>query len=332
LNAAPRRDRDRSSTRSGRPILVPRKRRVRTARGRVAPSAVRRRQIRTRFDASVDREWRRYSGEAWRVLVRELRDRFLDRHLSRGPGWILELGPGPGRFTPTVLSKRAKVVAADLSLPMLRALMRRQTGGAGRSRLHRIRAAGEHLPFRDGVFRGAVVYGNILGFSARDGERLLAELARVVRPGGVLVMDVSSPASATTEFLSSGAKRRFLLRILRDPEYYLLSWISASKSRAHQPYAPARWAFWEFDFYTVPAAESALRAAGFRSVDRMAVGAIGAFRDRLTTIARRDRRAWKNLLVLEESIGRRAGVLETGHGFVVAAVRGRRRSRSRPDG
>jgi len=185
------------------------------------------------------------------------------------------------------------------------------------------------LPFRDGAFRGAVVYGNILGFSAGDGSRLLSELARVVRPGGVLIMDVSSPASATTEFLSNGAQRRFLLRILRDPDRYLLSWIASSKDRAHQPYAPGRMALWEFDFYTAAAAEGALNEVGFRTVDRMAVGAIGAFRDRLTNIARRDRTAWRNLLVLEESIGRRAGMLETGHGFVVAAVRDRSRGRPR---
>ncbi|MGP8075197.1 MAG: class I SAM-dependent methyltransferase [Thermoplasmata archaeon] len=294
-----------------------------------SPPALRRRRVREKFDLEVGREWARYSGEAWRVLVRELRDRFLARHLPEGAGWVLELGPGPGRFTPTVLACGARVVAVDLSLPMLLALPRRKPVRVGSGRLHRVRGAGEHLPFRRGTFRAAVVYGNILGFSAGDGPRLLAELARVVRPGGVLVLDVSSPIAATTEFLSAGARRRFLLRILRDPDRYLLSWITRSKDRSHQPYAPGRMAFWEFDFYTVPGAEEALAAAGFRSVDRMAVGAIGAFRDRLTTIVRRDRAAWRNLLTLEESVGRRPGVLETGHGFVMAAVRRGRAPRTR---
>jgi ubiquinone/menaquinone biosynthesis C-methylase UbiE len=279
----------------------------------------------------VDREWRRYSGDAWRVLVRELRDRFLARHLRKGSGWVLELGPGPGRFTPTVLESGARVVATDLSLPMLRALHRRRSIRDSSRRLRGVRAAGEHLPFRDRTFRAAVLYGNILGFAAGDGPRLLSELSRVVKPGGVLILDVSSPIAATTEFLSLGARRRFLLRILRDPEYYLISWIARSKDRSHQPYAPGRMAFWEFDFYTVPAAESALAVAGFRSFDRMAIAPIGAFRDRLTAIARRDRTAWKNLLRLEESVGRRPGVLETGHGFVMAATRMRRATRSRPN-
>jgi SAM-dependent methyltransferase len=297
-------------------------------------STARRRRIRERFDASVDREWRRYSGTAWRVLVRELRHRFLARHLPKGEGWVLELGPGPGRFTPTVLSARARVVAADLSRPMLRALTRRKGVRTRAAKLRRVRAAGEHLPFRDGAFRASVVLGNLLGFSAADGPRLLREVARVTRPGGMLVLDVASPVGATTDFLEAAARRRLLRRILRDPEYYFLNEIVRSAERTHQPYAPSRWGFFEFDFYTVAAAERELLAAGFRPIDRMAVGAIGAYRERLTTIARREPRTWRTLLELEERVGRRAGVLETGHGFVVAAVRERgtlrRRSRGRP--
>jgi SAM-dependent methyltransferase len=184
-----------------------------------------------------------------------------------------------------------------------------------------VRAAGEHLPFRDGAFRAAVVYGNILGFAGRGGDGLLAELGRVVRPEGKLVIDVASPVGSATEFLESAARQRFLLRILRDPDFYFLTGVLAPVGRGHQPYAPQRMGYFEFDFYTVPAAESSLERAGFRPVDRMALAPMGAFRDRMTTLARRDPVAWQNLLELEEHVGRRPGVLETGHGFVVAAVR-----------
>lgn len=290
---------------------------------------VRRRRIRERFDAQVTREWRRYSGEAWRILVRELRDRFLARHLPRGRGWVLELGPGPGRFTPTILTSGARVVAADLSLPMLRSLHRRTPVRSRVHRLARVRATGEQLPFRDNTFRGAILYGNILGFSAQDGARLLREIARVVHPGGVLILDVASPAGALTGFLAEAVRGRILLKVLRDPEFYFVNDVLSSAQRTHQPYAPARMGYFEFDFYTLPAAEAALDAVGFRPIDRMAVGAMGAFRDRLAATARRDRRAWRNLVELEERVGRRPGVLETGDGFVVAAVRDRRAPRRR---
>ena len=289
--------------------------------GRRSAGAVRRRRVRDAFDAQVRREWSRYSRSAWRVLARELRSRFLAYHLPNGPGWALELGPGPGRFTPAMLATGARVAAVDLSTPMLRSLGRRMADQPRAGFLRRVRGAGEHLPFRAGAFRAAVAYGNILGFSGRGGEQLLAELARVVRGGGVLVLDVASPVGSATEFLESAARQRFLLRILRDPAYYFLDGIVQSKERGHQPFAPPRMGFFEFDFYTARAAEGVLSASGFRVVDRMAVAPMVAFRDRLTTLARRDPVAWENLIRLEERVGRRPGVLETGHGFVIAAVR-----------
>lgn len=305
----------------------------RGSHSRGSPSAdavVRRRRVRERFDTAVHREWRRYTGPAWRILVRELRDRFLEQHLPKGAGWVLELGPGPGRFTPTVLRSGARVVAADLSLPMLHSLGRRVPARAGTVRLRRVRAAGEGLPFRDGAFRGAVAYGNILGFAGADGGTLVRELSRVVRPGGTLVLDVASPVGSATEFLALAARRGFLRRVLRNPDYYFLSEVLGAKERAHQPYAPKQMGYFEFDFFTVRAAEALLADAGFRLVDRMALGAMGAFRERLTAVARRDRRAWRTLLELEERVGRRPGVLETGHGFVVAAVLRRPRPIRRP--
>ena len=333
---------DRRATRSGMSGFQPlpasgraegsRSNRTRPRGGVPSLGAVRRRRVRERFDASVRREWQRYEGESWRALVRELRERFLKRHLSRGGGWVLELGPGPGRFTPTLLASGVRVTAVDLSLPMLRALSRRKAIQARAARLRRVRGAGELLPFRDGAFRASVLLGNILGFSADDGDRLLSEVARVTRPGGLLILDVASPVGAATDFLEMAARHRLLPRILRRPGYYFLDTVVRSADRTHQPYAPKRWGFFEFDFYTAAGVEQALTAAGFRAIDWMALAPIGAFRVRLTRIARRDRRTWQTLLALEERAGRRTGALETGHGIVVAAVRrplrGQRRSRA----
>jgi len=294
-------------------------------------AAARRRRVRERFDTSVGREWGRYEGEAWRALVRELRERFLKLHLRRESRWVLELGPGPGRFTPVLLNRGSRVVAVDLSLPMLQALIHRRTVRSRSTGLRRVRGAGELLPFRNEAFGVTVALGNLLGFSASGGRRLLSELARVTRPGGTLILDVASPVAASTDFLEMAVRRRLLPRILRDPEYYFLNEIVRGSDRTRQPYAPERWGFFEFDFYTVAGAERSLTAAGFRVVDRMAIAPIGAYRPRLASIARRERKTWQNLLALEERAGRRTGTFETGHGFVVAAVRRshRRRRRSR---
>jgi len=78
---------------------------------------------------------------------------------------------------------------------------------------------------------------------------------------------------------------------------------------------------WEFQFYTVAQATKALARAGFRVIDAMSVAPLAAYQDRVAAIAHRERKTWEGLLRLEERVGRRPGALESGHGFVVAAVR-----------
>lgn len=289
------------------------------------PASVRRRHLRRTFDARIDREWGRYAGEPRRVLVRHLRERFLRQHLSYGPGVVLELGPGPGRFSSTILGlSRGPLLAIDLSREVLRRGQRRLGGDPRRRRVSWIQGAGEHLPLQDRSVGTAVVLGNIVCFAGTDGPRLLREIARVVRPGGTLVADFASPAAATQEFFEVVSRRRQLRRILRRPEFYLIHQILDS---GYQPYLPRRLAAWEFQFYTVDSARQALVRAGFRVRDAMAVGAVGWTVGRIAASARREPRTWENLLRIEERIGRRPGALETGHGFLVAATRAARRRR-----
>lgn len=314
---------------SRRPAAKPRRRPAPDRTARTPPRAARRhRQIRAQFDPNPSGEWRRYGGEARRILVRELRSRFLALHLPSGSGWVLELGPGPGRFTPQILGSGGHVAAVDLSLPMLRSARRRLRGRNGVDRVAWVRGAGERLPFPDRSFRAAVLYGNILGFSAHETSALLAELGRVVALNGRLLLDVASPGGAIQEFFVRGAERRFLRRVLRSPDRYFVRRVLAT---GHQPYAPGRMANWEFGFHTAPEVGRMLARAGFRVLDRMAVGPIGAFQEAIARAARREPTTWENLLRTEEMVGRRPGVLETGHGFVVAAVRdGRPRPAAAP--
>ncbi|MCI4365873.1 MAG: class I SAM-dependent methyltransferase [Thermoplasmata archaeon] len=289
------------------------------ARQPVQPARTRRGHLRRTFDARVDQEWNRYAGEARRLLQRTLRERFLRRHVDATRETLLELGPGPGRFTPLLRQLvRGRVLALDLSRESLVAGRRRARRGAGPAQLDFLQGAGEHLPLPSRSVDAVVALGNIVSFAARDGPALLTELHRVLRRKGILVLDFPSPAASIQEFLHLAARGRFLSKVLRRPDYYYFGRVLDS---GYQPYAPARLARWEFQFYTVADATRELSRAGFRAVDAMSVAPLAAHQDRIATIARRERKTWETLLTLEEQVGRRRGMQESGHGFVVAAVR-----------
>ena len=286
-----------------------------------APAA-RRRHVRSAFDRTVGREWRRHEGEPWRVLRRVLRERFLEAHLAARRGVVLELGPGPGRFTPILAAGgRRSVLAIDLSRPVLESARRRLAREAARRSVEWLQGAGELLPLRDASVGSAVALGNIVSFAAHDGQLLLRELARVSRPGATLVADFATPVGAVQEFFHVAARRRFLPRILRDPRYFLVDRVLDT---GFQPYAPARLTRWEFRFYTLEEARRSLARAGFRVIDAMSVAPVTRMDNAIAAVARRDPRTWDALLRTEEKVGRRPGVFESGDGFLVAATRIRR--------
>jgi SAM-dependent methyltransferase len=286
---------------------------------RIQSPATRRNHIRTQFDSRVKDEWNRFAVESRRILARNLRERFLRLHLRGTHGVVLELGPGPGRFTPTISrAAKGRVVSLDLSREALRAGRSHARREPSLSRIDWLQGAGEYLPLRPGSLDAAVTFGNVVCFASLNGPALMREIARAMRPGGRLIVDFAPPAAALEGFLYESARKRILPRILRRPDYYL---IDTALETGFNPYIPARLANWEFKFYTAPEARKLLQSTGFRPIDAMCVAPMSFYHEEIASVARREKRTWEALLRIEEKVGRRPGVLETGQGFVVAAIR-----------
>jgi SAM-dependent methyltransferase len=95
-----------------------------------------------------------------------------------GPGRVLEVGPGPGELSERIrVELGADVVAVDVSERMVE--LTRARG------VEAIVGDVQQLPFADASFDCAVAAWML--YHVPDVERGLAELARVLRPGGRLV-------------------------------------------------------------------------------------------------------------------------------------------------
>ncbi len=106
-------------------------------------------------------------------------------------GRILEIGPGPGWLLAQLAEQYPMAVGFDLSPAMLAESRRRLRQADLPARL--VRGDAVHLPFATGSFDGIVT---TFTFSAiPDGLGAMREMARVLRPGGVVsLVDAGVPS------------------------------------------------------------------------------------------------------------------------------------------
>ncbi len=129
-------------------------------------------------------------------LVREVEGRLILEMLRpSGDDRILDAGCGTGVFTIDYLAAGAEVVGLDISQPMLDAATRKAAGYPFRA----VSGDMAQLPFADGSFDKAVSV-TALEF-IEDGTGAVAELFRVTKPGGLIVV-------GTLNSLSPWAARR----------------------------------------------------------------------------------------------------------------------------
>ncbi len=108
--------------------------------------------------------------------------------VSRG-SCVLDLATGTGRFAVGLAQAfpHVRVVGTDLSLPMLLRAREKLQGDSRRVGL--ANADAFRMPFSDGTFDNMVTFLFLQHFDGTCRQRVYAEIRRLLRPGGVLVLN-----------------------------------------------------------------------------------------------------------------------------------------------
>lgn len=138
-----------------------------------------------RYDAAHDRG----STEANPLRVRMA---VVSRLLGPNPGRVIDCGMGPGRLLVELERRGWSVAGVDVSGEMVARARERLPKAAGQL----LQASVESLPFASESFDAAVSTG-VLEY-VESVPRALAEVVRVLRPGGLLVVGMPNPRALHT--------------------------------------------------------------------------------------------------------------------------------------
>ena len=154
------------------------------------------------YDEYGEREWTRF--EDGRTPAPSL-DVHLDRvrHFVKAGDRVLEVGAGPGRFTIELARLGAQVTVSDLSPGQLE-LNRERVAAEGLEEHVVERELADVLDLSrwdDASFDATICFGGPLSYVVDRTDDGIAELVRVTRPGGHVLVSVMSLVGTVTHFL-----------------------------------------------------------------------------------------------------------------------------------
>jgi ubiquinone/menaquinone biosynthesis C-methylase UbiE len=149
-----------------------------------------------------------YSSAAGEAYLSKIDDTFVEhvlRLIGPSPGWALDIGCGPGQIVMKLAERlpKWKFLGIDRSPTMLRRAVEArdssESARAAKESAHFSTGDASSLPFCDGTFD--LVLCNSVLHHIGDPGRLLAEIRRVAKPAGaILLRDLRRPSRIAYPF------------------------------------------------------------------------------------------------------------------------------------
>ena len=154
------------------------------------------------YDEYGEREWTRFEDGRTPAPSLDVHLEHLRRFVQAGDR-VLDVGAGPGRFTIELARLGAEITVADLSPGQLE-LNRERLEEADLEERIAERAVADVLDlsrWEDGSFDAAVCFGGPLSYVIDRAEDGVAELVRVTKPGGHVLLSVMSLVGTVLHYL-----------------------------------------------------------------------------------------------------------------------------------
>ncbi len=154
------------------------------------------------YDEYGEQEWTRFEDGRTPAPSLEVHLEHLRRFIRDGER-VLDVGAGPGRFTIELARLGARITVADLS-PRQLELNAERVGAEGLEERIEERAEADLLDLSrwdDATFDATVCFGGPLSYVLDRAEQGIAELVRVTRPAGHVLVSVMSLAGTVTHYL-----------------------------------------------------------------------------------------------------------------------------------
>ena len=272
--------------------------------------------VRLFYDAYGRREWERLEGSVAGRLKAIVHADFVQRYVRRGE-LVLDAGCGPGRFTVTAAKLGAVVTALDLSEGQLE-LAKATVGEAGVADAVDAFLAADIADFSmlaDGHFDVVICYGGALSYVCKRRHAAAAELVRVVRPGGILLVSVMSRLGTMATLV-----RRPQMYVLEDPEGWYVWQVAEHGDLPGFPAPGMDLEHPAMHMYTSD--ELRVLLPGCDVVDLAGSNVTTSGESSAPDEILENPAAWATAVELERSLNRRPGLVDSGTHLIMVARKG----------